>query len=166
MITWWVMKYLYECSLGAAQLTYIGYINVYYILNNVSDCFLVCFEALENAAMYRSAKMLLDSRDNLLNIQCQVSFMPSFLLRPKFYCVFVSCLQACVWRRGCFIVPSQDCIQVLTFICVLSIFCQVCVISHWHSCFYMNVCQPLAAWSRCMLLGLMEEVIVNSLFFE
>ena len=135
------MKYLCECSLGAAQLTYIGYINVYvyYILHNVSDCFLVCFEALVNAAMYRLVQKLLDSRGSLLNIQCQVSFMPSCILRLKFYCVFVSCLQACVWRRGCFIVPSQDCIQVLTFICVLSIFCQVWVISHWHSCFHMIV---------------------------
>jgi len=80
------MKYLYECFLGAAQLAYIGWVNVYvcYSLHNVSDCFIVCFEALVNAAIYRMVQKLHDARGDLLNIQYQVSFMPFYILRLKF----------------------------------------------------------------------------------
>lgn len=65
---------------------------------------------------------------------------------------FVTCLQACVWRRGHFIVPSQDCIQVLTYICVLSIFCQVCVIKlaqmFLHECLF-NTCSLKQLRVKC-----------------
>jgi hypothetical protein len=94
------------------------------------------FEALVNAAIYRVAETLLAALGNLLNMWFHLSFMPSCILRPKLYCVLVSCLQACVWRRGRSIVPSLDCIRVSTFICVLSTFCQVRLTTHWHSCWY------------------------------
>lgn len=40
-----------------------------------------------------------DARGNLFNIECQVTFMPSCILRPKFYCVYIMFTGMCLEKR-------------------------------------------------------------------